>query len=214
MIPSIQIAPLGGLEGLFPVNITTKIMKLKTQPVTHKVQGTFLGFLPKPGSEFKSMKLQVGERIIPVKLAKDIQGMVGENLVEGDRVIVHLEGSGFGLNSKLKLKTDRVEKLDPSNDSSIFESASASSQEGKILLCYNSSCIKRGGKRLYSALTETLRQLDLQDQVRIEMTGCQKQCKKAPSFILMPGNVTHNYVHPEELPSLLEAHFLAGVKCH
>jgi (2Fe-2S) ferredoxin len=180
----------------------------KAQPATHKIKGEFLGFIPKPGSEFKYMQLQVGERIIPVKLAKELQELVGEKLVEGDQLAVYLEGSGLGLESKLKLKTDHIEKLNASDDSSVLASPSAS-KSGKILLCYNSSCVKRGGKKLYYALIETLQKLGLQDEVKIEMTGCQKQCKKAPSFILMPGGVTHSYVHPEDLPSLLEAHYLA-----
>jgi len=175
------------------------------QPLTHKITGKFLGFLPQPKKEFKYIQLEVGERIIAVKLAKELREKAAEKLVQGDSLAVYLEGKGLG--SKLKLKTDHIERLNATAPCTVLESP-FTSQQGKILLCYNSSCVQRGGKKLYYALTETLQQLGLQDKVRIQMTGCQKQCKKAPSFILMPGKVTHNYVHPQDLPALLEAHYL------
>jgi NADH:ubiquinone oxidoreductase subunit E len=78
---------------------------------------------------------------------------------------------------------------------------------GKILLCRKSSCAKRGGKQLYRALLETLKQLGLQERVTIELTDCQKQCKQAPSLILMPGKVKHAYVNSNNLTSLLKAHY-------
>ena len=118
---------------------------------------------------------------------------------------------------KLKLKAECVKKLDTTN-TQIVESTSVSSvitafkpektTQGKILVCRKSSCSKRGGKQLYRALTETLKQLGLQDRVTIELTGCQKQCKKAPSLILMPGKVKHAYVNPNDLSSLLKTHYL------
>ena len=81
-------------------------------------------------------------------------------------------------------------------------------KKGKILLCGKSSCSKRGEKQLYRALTATLQKLGLQERVNIELTGCQKQCKKAPSLILMPGKVKQAYVNPHNLALLLTAHYL------
>ncbi len=188
----------------------------KARQSTYKIEGEFLGFIPKPGGELKYIQVQVGERIIPIKLAKELRETLGRKLVKGDRVSVFLEQTGEGLGSKLKLKTDRVERLGTRDSSLVLESASVSSaskpgknQKGKILLCRKSSCSKRGGKQLDRALTETLKQLGLQDRVTIELTGCQKQCKKAPSLILMPGKVKHAYVNPNHLAFLLKAHYLS-----
>ena len=180
----------------------------------YQIEGEFLGFIPKPGGELKYIQVRVKERIIPIKLAKELRETLGRTLLEGDRLLVFLEQQVLGGGSKLKLKTDRVERLSVSDKPIVFESASVSSaskprkdQKGKILLCRKSSCSKRGGKQLYHALKETLQQLGLQDRVSIELTGCQKQCKKAPSLILMPGKVKHTYVDPDRLTSLLEAHY-------
>ena len=198
-----------------------KIMKTKeAQKSTYEVKGEFLGFIPKPGGELKYIQVQVGERIIPIKLAKELRETLGQKLLEGDLISISLEQTILGNMSKLKLKTDRVEKLSTKSESCVFESTSISltsssktsksdkNKTGKILLCRKSSCSKRGGKQLYSALTETLNQLGLQNRVTIELTGCQKQCKKAPSLILMPGKVKHTYVNPKNLTSLLQNHYL------
>ncbi len=187
----------------------------KPQRSTYQIEGEFLGFIPKPGGELKYIQVRVGERIIPIKLAKELRETLGRKLVKGDRLSVLLEQTVSGHGIKLKLKTNRVAILGTGDQSLVLESASVSSaskpeknQKGKILLCGKSSCSKRRGKQLDHALTETLKQLGLQDRVSIKLTGCQKQCKKASSIILMPGKVKHAYVHTDDLASLLEAHYL------
>ena len=167
----------------------------------HQIQGKFLGFIPKPKKELKYMQLQVGERILAIKLAKEIQKPVAKEVEVGEQLLVSLEKKKSDPKCQLKLKADHIEKLDSGQSIS-------TAKQGKILICRKSSCSKKGGKQLYEALVETLKNLGLQDQVSIEFTGCQKQCKQAPSFILMPGKVKHKYVDPQNLPSLLEAHYL------
>ncbi len=178
---------------------------------TYQLEGKFLGFLPNSEGKLKHIQVQVEERIIPIKLAKELRETLARTLVEGDRLSLALEQTSLGGISKLKLKTDQVTILTSKNKALVSEtpaSKTQKAQKGKILLCRKSSCAKRGGKQLYSALTETLNQLGLQDRVKIELTGCQKQCKKAPSLILMPGKVKHAYVNPNDLISLLKTHYL------
>jgi len=182
-------------------------MKQKKAPAwTHQIEGKFLGFLPNSKDDFKYMQLQVGERIIAVKLAKELRDPVSKKLVEGDQLVVSLEQRKPEKGSYLKLKTDHIEKLNTDHKPLVFRSE-LNSKQNKILLCYNSKCAKRGGKKLYFALAEALEKLGLQNQVSIEVTGCQKHCKKAPSFILMPGKVAHNYVDPKNLTALLADHY-------
>ena len=153
----------------------------------------------------------MGERIVPIKLAKELRETLGKELVEGDRLLVYLEQTNSGRISKLKFKSARVEKLGTGDRPIVTETLSPRSQKtkkGKILLCHKSSCAKRGVRQIYRTLSETIKQLGLQDKVSIELTGCQKQYKKAPSLILMPGKAKHTYVHPHDLASLLKAHYL------
>lgn len=168
-----------------------------------EIEGDFLGFLPRPGNEFKYMRLQVGERILAIKLAKKLRFPLGQSLVEGDRLRVALKAKG-----KLKLKAERVERVNECELSCPLPCQSSShSKNNKILLCRKSSCAKRGGKKLHSVLEDTLKALGLHDQVTIQLTGCQKQCKKAPSLTLMPGKVKHTYVNPNDLVTLIGQHY-------
>ncbi|MFP4133411.1 MAG: (2Fe-2S) ferredoxin domain-containing protein [Halothece sp.] len=173
----------------------------KTPTKTHQIQGQFLGFIPKPKNELKYMQLQVGERILAIKLAKEIRKPVANAVKVGEQLLVSLEPKTSDPKCQLKLKADRIQKL----DSGV---SFPTPKKGKILICRKSSCSKKGGKTLYSALVETLKNLGLQEQVSIEFTGCQKQCKQAPSIILMPSKAKYNNVDPNDLPSLLEAHYL------
>lgn len=178
----------------------------KARNATHQIEGEFLGFLPNRKNELKYMQLQVGERILAVKLGKEIRKPVSKKLVKGDHLLVSLEQKQFGKGSCLKLKTHYMEKLNTGRKPLTFGD-NPHSNDNKILLCNNSKCAKRGGKQLYFALAESLEKLGLQNQVAIEITGCQKHCKKAPSFILMPGKVTHSYVDPKNLTALLANHY-------
>jgi uncharacterized protein (AIM24 family) len=46
-------------------------MKTNTlQRSTYQIQGEFLGFLPDRSGKIKHIEIRVGERIIPIKLAK------------------------------------------------------------------------------------------------------------------------------------------------
>ncbi|MEM8718155.1 MAG: (2Fe-2S) ferredoxin domain-containing protein [Cyanobacteria bacterium P01_G01_bin.39] len=195
----------------------------EAQKSTYKIEGELISFIPNPGGKLKYIQVQVGERVIPIKLAKELRSTIGNSLVEGDRLSIFLEQSGSGRIGRLKLKSDRIEKISTntcqttssnSTATSISSSVSASTftknqpKKGKVLVCRKSSCTKRGGKQLYRALVETINHLGLQQQVGIELTDCQKQCKQAPSLILMPGKVKHAYVHPNDLADLLKAHYL------
>ncbi|MEL6552043.1 MAG: (2Fe-2S) ferredoxin domain-containing protein [Cyanobacteria bacterium J06621_11] len=79
--------------------------------------------------------------------------------------------------------------------------------KGKIMVCHKSGCKKRGGRQLVEALERTLREQQLEDAVAIQYTGCQKQCSKAPSLIIMPGKYRYDGLTPREVPALLKKHF-------
>lgn len=87
---------------------------MKTQKLpksTCTIEGEFLGFIPKPGGNFKYIQVQVGERVIPIELAKEFRETLRQELVEGDRLSIFLEQEGSGNFSKLKLKSDETHSL-------------------------------------------------------------------------------------------------------
>jgi hypothetical protein len=46
---------------------------LEAQKSSYKIEAEFLGFIPKPESELKYIQVKVGERILPIKLAKELR---------------------------------------------------------------------------------------------------------------------------------------------
>ncbi|HEY9612113.1 MAG TPA: (2Fe-2S) ferredoxin domain-containing protein [Allocoleopsis sp.] len=45
----------------------------------------------------------------------------------------------------------------------------------------------------------------LQDQVKIERTGCLKRCSQAPNVVLMPGKTRLSGMHPDAIATLIES---------
>lgn len=76
----------------------------------------------------------------------------------------------------------------------------------KILLCRKSGCRKRGGKTLVEALEQALAERHLGDLVKIEFTGCQKRCSKAPALTIMPGKHRYDRMSAKDVPALLDKH--------
>jgi (2Fe-2S) ferredoxin len=80
----------------------------------------------------------------------------------------------------------------------------------KILVCQKSDCQKRGGKAIGKALESALNDHGLKDQVRIQGTGCLKQCKAGPNIILMPDKTRYSRIEPTQIPAIIEKHFAHG----
>ena len=78
---------------------------------SYRLEGEFLGFIA-----LKYIQVRVGERIVPVKLAKELRGTLERELTKSDRLAVNLEQDlrKFG---KLKLKSDETPRPADANAS-------------------------------------------------------------------------------------------------
>ena len=81
-----------------------------------------------------------------------------------------------------------------------------------VMVCQKSSCRKRGADEVCQALTESLRDRGLEDQIAIKGTGCMKQCKQGPCVIFMPDKSRYTGIAPQEIPTLVDKHFPAKLK--
>ncbi|NJN20478.1 MAG: (2Fe-2S) ferredoxin domain-containing protein [Leptolyngbya sp. RL_3_1] len=189
------------------------------------VEGTLLGFLGGEPGKPKAIRLEVKPTVEPtieptveptsvvIKLPKGLRPYLGQSLQVGDRLrcagIRQMEG-------KFKLKAHQVlfgaalstrspSPVSPPNPSQ--EKPANAQKSGKILVCHKSGCQKRGGRKIIAALEELLLAHNLQDQVEIRYTGCQKRCSKAPTLTVMPGKQAYNRLTPPDLAALVEEHF-------
>ena len=172
-----------------------------------QLEGNFVGFLGKPG-KIKYLRLAVGDREIEIKLSKHLRHAVSE-LKPGDGIEVWGEKELKGSLRELKLKASGFNLISChyKPNSTCTSPSSSCQKKGKILLCQKSGCVKRGGKKMYDALQEGLCNLGLEDRVSIQVTSCQKRCKRAPNMVFLPAKAKYSQIAPGEISSLLEKHY-------
>lgn len=194
------------------------------------LEGTFLGFLGDDTQKPKSIILEVEQEQMPIKLPKELRAFARSSLKVGDRL--RCVGSSQ-VNFKagvIKLKAYQVFFLSP-NEASVTPTArpmaqstdveialqplsnaqmaapSTGQKRSKILVCRKSGCQKRGGRQMVEALERILEAYQLQDQVEIHYTGCQKRCSKAPTLTVIPSKHCYEKINAKDLTALIEEHF-------
>lgn len=177
-----------------------------------KLEGEFLGFSHNTESERKYLRVAVNDREIELKLSKELRHIIAENWTRGDLLQVFAKSKNKGKVDRPKLKVYHVDRLSctlhcSENLEKLPCHRSSQDKLGKIEICQKSGCLKRGGKNLYRDLERVLSALELQDRVKIEITGCQKRCKKAPNMVLMPGNRRCSQMSESSLYLLLKEHY-------
>ncbi|HBL10798.1 MAG TPA: hypothetical protein DD379_05225 [Cyanobacteria bacterium UBA11162] len=180
--------------------------------VSHfQLEGQFVEFICKPSGELKYLRIAIAQYQLQIKLAKELRSTLKMELVPGDRIQVWCENKSDGKFGKLKLKAYQIQQVscNVEYNSSVIP-ASSSIKSGKILLCQKSGCRKRGGDKLVHALEQALANLGLKNSITIEKTGCQKRCKMAPNFVLMPGKKKYSQISPHAIAPLLEQHYLGS----
>jgi (2Fe-2S) ferredoxin len=94
--------------------------------------------------------------------------------------------------------------------STVLDSEIQPKPKAKVLLCGKSNCWKKGGQKVYSAIESVLSDRGLTQQIPIKKTGCLKQCKKAPTLIMMPDKARYNKVQPKQAREMVEQHLLVN----
>ncbi|TVQ05694.1 MAG: (2Fe-2S) ferredoxin domain-containing protein [Leptolyngbya sp. DLM2.Bin27] len=188
-------------------------------PLMFNLDGTFLGFVEADPAKAKTIRLEVDSEVLTIKLRKDVRRVLRSRLQPGDhlRCIGRSEING----DTVKLKAHQVFTLiTPGPTSCALTPATPApaapapaAPKLKIQVCRKSGCQKRGGQQLAVALEQALRDRNLQNQVEIKYTGCQKHCSDAPTFTISPGHHRYNRVQPSRLPAILDRH-LTPAKPH
>ncbi|AFY78717.1 MAG: (2Fe-2S) ferredoxin domain-containing protein [Hydrococcus sp. C42_A2020_068] len=185
-----------------------------------QVEGELIQFLDWSKGTPKYVRIAIGEERFPIKLSKSLRReIVDLNIVPGDRLKIIGDETLKPETGIHKLKATRIINLSrqsepmPDNLEEISYSKKGKSK-AKILVCHKSGCLKRGGKHLHEKIEQALSELGLQNHVEIERTGCQKRCKKAPNFILMPGEkeTRCDRMDLDSILSFLEKHFCISCK--
>jgi NADH:ubiquinone oxidoreductase subunit E len=175
--------------------------------VSPKLRG-YLGKVLKPGFRVRVMgvkKINWTKGKIKWKADRLIEvvnfSYINQNDILSDSTLINVE-------SKLGFPEEKGDGF--STVSSVSQVPVSGSQgKAKILVCQKSDCQKRGGKAVCQALQAMIESRGLENQVKIQETGCLKLCKAAPNLIIMPDKVRYSRVDVREVSDLLDRHFVS-----
>lgn len=78
------------------------------------------------------------------------------------------------------------------------------------MLCAGPGCIDNGTMDVKTALEDELTKCGLDEEIAVVFTGCDGFCSDAPVISVYPDDITYQVPAVEELPMLVEEHFLKG----
>jgi (2Fe-2S) ferredoxin len=80
----------------------------------------------------------------------------------------------------------------------------------ELMACAGTACVAGGAFRIMDALKKELYERGLQDEVSVVATGCNGFCGQGPLMVVIPDNIFYGWLTAEEIPYLVEEHFLKG----
>ncbi len=78
------------------------------------------------------------------------------------------------------------------------------------MICAGTGCVANGSLKVKDALETELIKRNLQNEVKIVLTGCNGFCAKGPVMVVYPEDIFYQLVKPEDVPHLVEEHFIKG----
>jgi NADH-quinone oxidoreductase subunit F/NAD(P)H dehydrogenase (quinone)/NADP-reducing hydrogenase subunit HndC len=78
------------------------------------------------------------------------------------------------------------------------------------MICAGTGCVANGSLKVKDALETELIKRNLQNEVKIVLTGCNGFCAKGPVMVVYPEDIFYQLVKPDDVPFLVEEHFVKG----
>jgi NADH:ubiquinone oxidoreductase subunit F (NADH-binding)/(2Fe-2S) ferredoxin len=79
-----------------------------------------------------------------------------------------------------------------------------------LMLCAGTGCVASGTAKVKDALREELKKRGLEEEIKLVLTGCNGYCAEGPVMAVYPDEIFYQKVTAEEVPALVEEHFLKG----
>ena len=78
------------------------------------------------------------------------------------------------------------------------------------MICAGTGCVANGSLKVKDALETELIKRNLQNEIKIVLTGCNGFCAKGPVIVVYPEDIFYQLVKPADVPYLVEEHFIKG----
>ncbi len=79
-----------------------------------------------------------------------------------------------------------------------------------LMLCAGTGCVASGTMKVRDALRDELKKRGLAEEIKVVLTGCNGYCAEGPVMSVYPDEVFYQKLTVEEIPKLVEEHFLKG----
>lgn len=79
-----------------------------------------------------------------------------------------------------------------------------------LLLCAGTGCVASGTAKVKTALEQELKNKGLVSEIKIVLTGCNGFCAEGPVMLVYPDEIFYQKLTVEDVPKLVEEHFLKG----
>jgi NADH:ubiquinone oxidoreductase subunit F (NADH-binding)/(2Fe-2S) ferredoxin/NAD-dependent dihydropyrimidine dehydrogenase PreA subunit len=79
-----------------------------------------------------------------------------------------------------------------------------------ITICDGTGCIQKGQGGLRKTLEQQLKDRNLTNDVRINLSGCLGMCEKGPIVVINPGYTVYGNVTANDIPEIVEEHLVKG----
>ncbi len=79
-----------------------------------------------------------------------------------------------------------------------------------LMLCAGTGCVASGTMKVRDALQQEINNKGLQQELKIVLTGCNGYCAEGPVMAVYPDEIFYQKLTVEEVPKLVEEHFLKG----
>jgi NADH:ubiquinone oxidoreductase subunit F (NADH-binding)/(2Fe-2S) ferredoxin/NAD-dependent dihydropyrimidine dehydrogenase PreA subunit len=80
----------------------------------------------------------------------------------------------------------------------------------QLMLCGGSGCQATGSRKFQNALEKELERSRLDKEIKVIETGCNGFCAVGPVMLVQPEGIFYQKLNPEDVPELVEEHFLKG----
>ncbi|MCU0548536.1 MAG: (2Fe-2S) ferredoxin domain-containing protein [Leptolyngbya sp. Prado105] len=176
------------------------------------LKGQFLAFVVE-GGKLKYLRMSSANEEIQIKLSKVARAALFRSIehsstlrpldpiqVTGKQTIDPKTGS-------VKLTAQEIFRADPTEEKIVeFKSEKPCAKKPcyRVLVCQNSKCQRRGGRKQHRELETAIRNSDLHTIAKIESSECLGKCSMAPNVMLMPGKKRLSGMEPNAIADLLK----------
>lgn len=79
-----------------------------------------------------------------------------------------------------------------------------------LMICAGTGCVASGSLKIKEALEQEIKKRGLDEELKTVLTGCNGFCAQGPIMAVLPDDIFYEALKPEDIPHLVEEHFLKG----